>query len=497
MNSNPLSSYSNSMAGNSSTYFYPFQGAFFIYACFAGVTALLFSFSITIGFSFFILFIVVGLLWRRNEPPALSICLGIQWLFMVTGYIYQNIVGEYPGLRTIGHIDKAVWLSLLGLVTVAGGLRLGLFFNRHKVLSENQNDKFIETRYDIKRLFIYIMIVFSIDWFSVISPKGMWFEGAQLIYQLLKFRVVLLLLLILSILRQKEGFGYGIIAVLFVWLPSFTSQMSAFSGIFVLLFVLFLGEWRPWVSDPIEREKRKKFLGVAVAIMCFVLVMGFIWQGGLKSVWRKKHESGQISGNPNEIIADFFKTASEVTPGIEIKKAIADLAMRLSSDIGYFSLVLTRVPSQIPYENGKFLKRAVMHIIMPRILFPNKTNLGSDSWLVITYAGVKVAGEEVGSSVGLGYMAQSYIDFGIPWMFLPLYLLGVMVGGISGGLRYFSPSRLFYQSALLTIIIQHFSNYGVEIAKCIGGMLHSFIFFSFLLLVVGKWLHRKLILPPR
>ena len=39
-----------------------------------------------------------------------------------------------------------------------------------------------------------------------------------------------------------------------------------------------------------------------------------------------------------------------------------------------------------------------------------------------------VAGVEQGTSIGIGYMAESYVDFGPVLMFLPILLLGVFYG---------------------------------------------------------------------
>ncbi len=64
----------------------------------------------------------------------------------------------------------------------------------------------------------------------------------------------------------------------------------------------------------------------------------------------------------------------------------------------------------------------------PRVFFPNKGDLPSDSDEVRKYANVAVAGREAGTSIAFGYSAESYIDFGMPWMFLPVFAFGIFVG---------------------------------------------------------------------
>jgi hypothetical protein len=39
-----------------------------------------------------------------------------------------------------------------------------------------------------------------------------------------------------------------------------------------------------------------------------------------------------------------------------------------------------------------------------------------------------VAGRENNTSIAFGYSIESYIDFGLPWMFMPVLLYGVFIG---------------------------------------------------------------------
>lgn len=64
-------------------------------------------------------------------------------------------------------------------------------------------------------------------------------------------------------------------------------------------------------------------------------------------------------------------------------------------------------------------------VVTPRILFPDKGALLSDSEMVRTYSGVFVAGAEQGTSIAFGYAAEAYLDFGLPSMFVPSFLFGV------------------------------------------------------------------------
>jgi hypothetical protein len=65
---------------------------------------------------------------------------------------------------------------------------------------------------------------------------------------------------------------------------------------------------------------------------------------------------------------------------------------------------------------------------MPRVFFPDKPEVGSDSELVRRYSGVWVAGAAQDTDIAFGYAAESYIDFGVPMMFLPVFVWGTFMG---------------------------------------------------------------------
>jgi hypothetical protein len=82
----------------------------------------------------------------------------------------------------------------------------------------------------------------------------------------------------------------------------------------------------------------------------------------------------------------------------------------------------------MPHENGAILSAALTHILTPRVLYHDKPNLPSDSAKVRRYAGVWVAGDRQHTSIAFGYVGESYVDFGVPGMFVPIFLFGLVVG---------------------------------------------------------------------
>jgi hypothetical protein len=82
----------------------------------------------------------------------------------------------------------------------------------------------------------------------------------------------------------------------------------------------------------------------------------------------------------------------------------------------------------LPHTNGAIIEGALVHLVTPRFLFPDKGDLPSDSEMVRLYSGMHVASTEDNTSIAFGYAAESYVDFGLPWMFLPVLIYGLVMG---------------------------------------------------------------------
>jgi hypothetical protein len=158
-------------------------------------------------------------------------------------------------------------------------------------------------------------------------------------------------------------------------------------------------------------------------------------------------------------------------------------------DVYYPALALDRVPSVVPHENGALLSAALQHVLTPRFLNPNKPELRSESEDVIKYAGVKVAGREEGTTIAFGYVIQSYIDFGVPWMFLPSIGFGLFLGA---SYRFFM-TTIRHQELLIAVLAMGFwgniLTYNVTWAKMFGKLLTSLVYVGGLAIIVDHFLY--------
>lgn len=473
---------------------YPFQARFVLAGLFAALIVGFALQSVLAAFGVIVLAALGAVLWRAGEPPILAFCLGYQWLGVTSGYMYFRLAGHFPNDLPIGDIENAVLYSLFGLLALAIGLRLGLLLVK-KGPFQGRGGRIEMPEYNIRRLFWYLVALFGINWFIEISPMDMFFSAAQIIYNILAFRDVLLFLLFLCVVRQRRGYKYLVVALIYTIIPLLSSAMSNFKETLFLVLLAILADFQPFSAAKAERKRAHRTSLAIASIIVGLAGLGVIWNGAIKPVWRPALASGEVAGSPVDKIASLIELLPERISELDTLDGFEGLVSRLSSGPGYFSNVLTRVPSIVPHEDGRLTMRAIEFTFEPRILFPDKPNLGGDSWLIRNFAGLAAAGDESGTSIGLGYMGEFYIDFGLNGMLAMTFTFGVLLGVIFSLISRLSPSNLFYCSMVTVLFMRHFLDYDAEIAKQLGGIAQTAIIFILLIKTAGQWLHRNLLKP--
>jgi hypothetical protein len=469
---------------------FPLQRNFVVWGVWAAVIGGALFQSALAALAFLLLFVCGGAVWRRGES-FLAYCLAFQWMEFVTGFLYQRATGSRADPLIGGDLEGAVLFSLVGLIALTLGLRVGMRIVRPWT-AKRWDQLQQRPSYDIRKLFWCSIVMSLFNSFVAISPMAVWFEAAQIITNLLMITGLFLPLLLFTVVRTGRGYHYAVIAMLLAWLPSLASHMSAFSGIFLTILIVLTSEWRPWEWRFWARLHSKRVFRWSVLTAALLIFLAVFWTGGMKRVWRPRILSGEVSGRPIDKAMEFISTAFRVLPQIDPERASRDLVGRLASATDFFGVILTRVPAVVDHEDGKLTMRALYHITHPRILFPEKLNLASDSPMVIKYAGVSAAGNESGTSVGIGYMAEFYVDFGAPWMWLAVFMWGFIVGVLYNSITLFVFSYDMYRAVAFSVLAG-FSGSGGDIAKDLGGILQGWIIVGIVFLTAGRAMHQWLL----
>lgn len=471
---------------------YPLERRGLIVGAIIGSVVGLLLWNALAGLAFFVLAAIIGLLWRKDEPPVLVFCLCFQWLFTVVGYLYLLWTGVFPFQDfPVGDLDGATLLSLLGLLVIIVGARLGirLLARKSRTVSSPVT---AAAAYDVRLLFWAVVCLYITNWFFEIFPRELAFNQAQLISTVLSVRDIFLCLLLLSVFSQRTGYRYAIAAAIFVTLPQSISQHSAFSWIFIFIGIALLREWRPWLKLPQVRKRNRLIITTSAGIGIVLLFLALIWQGGVKDNWRYMLRAETRLSSPIDKLEALASITQKTYSNLEWSDAAQSLATRLCGTF-YFSHTLLHVPQRVAYEDGALTLRAINHTLKPRFLFPNKPDLGSNSWLIWQYTGLPAAGEESETSIGLTYMAEFYVDYGRYLMFLALFAWGLLIGLIYGWVFRRAPSVLMAGATVMVLFPQPFSSYEGEIAYLLGGLIQTTLVFVVLLHFLGPLVHRKLL----
>jgi len=467
---------------------YPLQIPLAVVGAIAGVLALLFQDWI-VAVAVFSLFALVGASWRADMLPIIPACIAFQWISASTGYIFNLNAGHFPGGGYPERLGETLLLSMAGLAAVVAGLRLMMSLFKRTIFDKTLAPTM---RYNLNRVFLLTLVVFAGSYVIDILPKQIWFGGAQIIENLLALRFVPYFLLLVAAFERGRGFSQVVIATLWVTAPQLLTGFSDFKEILFVIIIAALAQWRPWVRTRQQRRQNTRILLFGALIAVMVAAFGIIWTGGVKQEWRDQIWSGNVNASPTERIGLFFDTVARVVPKLNVGQAAETLATRISSGTLYFTYVVERLPRVMPHENGLLIGKAITNATQPRFLFPNKVNLGGDSWLVRRYAGVAAAGDEVGASIGLGYMAEFYIDFGM----LGVIGLSIFWGAIGGGvmvlLAKVCPSREIFLAVIIGIFTQYFMAFDGSFIKLFAGLLQRTLIAAAVFALVGpriqQWL---------
>jgi hypothetical protein len=214
-------------------------------------------------------------------------------------------------------------------------------------------------------------------------------------------------------------------------------------------------------------------IGVVVSALFF---LGLVWTA-VKIDYRDYVNQGQRDQVIRVDLGDRYARLFNLATGLgrpDLSQALADLGDRIAY-VDYFSRVLVVVPDILPHEDGALWSGALQHIAMPRLLFPEKAVRPLDTDVTARYTGLDMRAAGRGTSISMGYVAETYIDFGVPLMFLALFALGLVWGWIYRFLLAGPRSLLVLNYGLVIAVLLPLYQFEINNVKLLGGVIMSFL----------------------
>src|SRR5262249_55224683 len=154
-----------------------------------------------------------------------------------------------------------------------------------------------------------------------------------------------------------------------------------------------------------------------------------VWWSAIKTDYRTFLDQGTgqqvVLVSFEDRIEFLLKQLADVN-GETIDEGFKRLALRLGY-IDFLAATMGYVPSNLPFQDGRQIGATIINVLQPRLLFPDKEPLPSDSEILEKYTGITFGGSSgAGTSVSLGYLAELYVDFGPFGAVIATFILGLL-----------------------------------------------------------------------
>jgi hypothetical protein len=420
-------------------------------------------------------------IWRllRHEdeegPPVLALAMTVQWIQVTAGIFYTGLTGRALSATDGIDTDRMVLIGL-GCVTA---LTVGLWLGARQVRS--RMPKLEDAPTELVGWRLLTGLYFTTLVVTGVMQRLAWSYPTltQAIFAL-AFTHLAILFLILRRLTRPVLRAELIVPLLALEVAlGFTGYFSNFKEPLLLAGLAML--------EAFDRRKTQHWIvgGVLAAVLTTAMVA---WMG-VRTEFRQDIDEQWVDSSRairlqrmQALLADWLQQRDD-----RVQRDLDVLVDRVWA-IYYPSLAIGRVPDVLPHTDGELTGAALMHLVTPRILFPNKPDLPSDSDLVRKYSGVYVAGIEQNTSIAFGYAAEGYVDFGVPVMFVPVLIFGVFMGAIY---EWFLRTLQHRELAItLVTVVFWLSLYLFERswARTLGLSLTMMVYLGGLSFLVDRWL---------
>lgn len=414
------------------------------------------------------------LLWRTGEPPVLLFVTTFQWMQAFTPVVSADFEGLRLAHRFGGpEIETAAWLSLLGVLCLAAGMRF--FDNRQPARTAGRVSSLSNSLDSRKLLLAYIVGMFLALGAQYLGSRIV--AARQLLWVLALLKWIPLFLLAWTTFQHRRAYSWLVVAVGCELVLGFSGFFSGFKGVLFLLLVVLAGATIRSTALPWPRICGISGLALGLCVS---------WQA-VKIDYRKFLNKG--SGQ-QEVVVSYSARLARLTDlmiGLHSQRLL-DGAIEGVYRLGYidfFAYSIRNVPSRVAYQEGDLWFSAVKHVFMPRALFPEK-KATDDSARTNRFTFRNVAGADKGTSIGIGYMGESYIDFGPVGMFVPIFLLGAYSGWLYRWFVRRAANPLLGMAVATALLLFLAPLLETSNVKLVGGFTAGFLVLTVLQAIAGQ-----------
>ena len=422
-------------------------------------------------------------LWKPGEPPVLLFAAFFQAFQVFTPVVVANFAGETLDQTTKYQLDMstAFYLAAISIVVLALGMKIGSGSASPQYLQTvNKNSQELSSSKLAIVYAIFLVISTFLESVAFAYPAL-----TQLLLGIASFRTLILFLIAWAGFRYPRFYFLAICTTVLEIVIGFTGFFGEFRVVLFLLLVVYGG-----TSVRISRLIKPQI----VILMSLLLALAVYWQG-VKSDYRGFVNQGTLTQNVQVSLEDrlSFHLDSISDFGTEKVEEGFESGLERLGYIRFFAGSIKTVPNLIPHQDGRLWSEAFANLA-PRFLFPDKPII-DDSRRTNIFSGIRVSGADTGTSISIGYVGESYIDFGVPLMYAPIFALGLFWGWTYRLLANTGFIPLLGQAAATTLILNvavYFESSNIKILA--GGAISLLVYLTILHFgskIVWKWVTSK------
>jgi hypothetical protein len=386
-----------------------------INAAMVGISIYLFGHWVA-GVAVAVLILIWKLLPQGEGPPVLALALTAQWVQISIGVFYVGLTGRELEATINSEWVPMVLIGLGGLVSLTTGLWLGIRYLKERIpFPDVAPVEVISFKNLVIVYFIAILVTGSIQQAAFQYP-----QLTQAILALSFARLGIMALMFRRLTQPELRYIPLFSLLLFEVALGFTGFFSDFREPLLLAGLALL--------EGFDRHRREHW--ITAGVLAVVLSVAVLMWLSVRAEFRADFDDQQFATSRSARVermqalsGDWLERSGESGVGDDV-----DLTIDRIWAIYYPALAVERVPKTVPHTNGSLMGATLYHMVTPRLFFPNKPPLPNDSEYVRKYSGADVAGAEEGTTIAFGYMVESYVDFGVPVMFIPMLIFGFGLG---------------------------------------------------------------------
>jgi len=217
---------------------------------------------------------------------------------------------------------------------------------------------------------------------------------------------------------------YSKIAFISVFIPFLVLIVRATIFIDLIVFAILI------TSVYVMKYKVEKWKIVSIAILGFFSI--FILQS-VKYSYRNVVWAIEFEGNSGLVLANMMYQQIANINTLDFKTVGANVNVRLNQG-WILTGILDNMPSRTPFADGRYIKKEVLGLLLPRFLYPDKPIVG-DRNKFEEFLGWKLG---KGTAMNVGVMGDGYGNFGRNGGIIFCFIFGLVLGYIF---------KLFYRLA--------------------------------------------------